>query len=164
MENKNKLFLSFGESVSHNFKNYSILWVLKWFWKYENLNSKIKLSNNSSFVILIFAILKFRNIGRSTFRRSKIWLPSLFFRGSFFRALFFHGTCFRQLFIHVYLPGDFLSGTFFPRTVLLIFSETKKRTKIFTLISELFKTRFFSTSRIQLESLKKKFLNDSFYS
>ena len=32
----------------------------------EKKNSKIKLSNNSSVVIL-----KFRNIGRSTFRRSK---------------------------------------------------------------------------------------------
>ena len=39
-------------------------------WK---INLKIKLSNNSSFVILIFAILKFRNIGRSAFRRSKFW-------------------------------------------------------------------------------------------
>ena len=35
----------------------------------------MKLSNNSSFVILIFAILKFWNIDRSTFRRSKFWLP-----------------------------------------------------------------------------------------
>ena len=39
----------------------------------EKINSKIKLSNNSSFVILIFVILKFRNIGRSTFRRYKFW-------------------------------------------------------------------------------------------
>ena len=45
--------------------------------KNEKLNSKIKLSNNSSFVILIFAILKFRNIGRSTFPRSKFWPPHL---------------------------------------------------------------------------------------
>ena len=37
----------------------------------EEINSEIKLSNNSSFVILIFLILKFRNIGRSTFRHSK---------------------------------------------------------------------------------------------
>ena len=37
----------------------------------EKKNSKIKLSNNSSFVILIFVILKFRNIGHSAFRRSK---------------------------------------------------------------------------------------------
>ena len=37
------------------------------------MNPKTKLSNNSSFFILIFAILKFRNIGRSTFLRSKIW-------------------------------------------------------------------------------------------
>ena len=35
--------------------------------KNEKLNSKIKLSNNSSFDILIFAILKFRNIGGSKF-------------------------------------------------------------------------------------------------
>ena len=40
--------------------------------KNEKLNSKIELSNNSSFVVLIFAILKFRNIGRSTIRRSKL--------------------------------------------------------------------------------------------
>ena len=37
----------------------------------EKINSEIKLSNNSSFVTLIFIILKFRNIGRSRFRRSK---------------------------------------------------------------------------------------------
>ena len=41
-------------------------------WK---INSKIKLSNNLYSVILIFEILKFRNIGRSIFRRSKIWPP-----------------------------------------------------------------------------------------
>ena len=41
----------------------------------EKINSKIKLSNNSSFVILIFGIFKFRNIGRSTFRGSKFWPP-----------------------------------------------------------------------------------------
>ena len=37
----------------------------------EKINSKIKISNNSSFVIFIFVILEFRNIGRSTFCRSK---------------------------------------------------------------------------------------------
>ena len=37
----------------------------------EKINLKIKLSNNSLFVILIFAILKLRNIDRSKFRRSK---------------------------------------------------------------------------------------------
>ena len=36
----------------------------------EKMNLKIKLSNNSSFVILSFVILKFRNIGRS------IYVPS----------------------------------------------------------------------------------------
>ena len=41
----------------------------------EKINSKIKLSNNSSFVILIFVILKFWNIGRSTFRRYKFRPP-----------------------------------------------------------------------------------------
>ena len=41
----------------------------------EKINSKIKLLKNSSFVILIFVILKFRNIGRSTFRSSKFWPP-----------------------------------------------------------------------------------------
>ena len=45
----------------------------------EKINSKIKLSNNSFFVILIFVILKFRNIGRSTFRRSKFSFPPLNF-------------------------------------------------------------------------------------
>ena len=35
----------------------------------------MKLSNNSSFVILIFAILKFWNIDRFTFRPSKFWPP-----------------------------------------------------------------------------------------
>ena len=41
--------------------------------KMKKINLQIKLWNNSSFVILIFAILKFRNIDRSTFRRSKFW-------------------------------------------------------------------------------------------
>ena len=35
----------------------------------KKINSIMKLSNNSFFVILVFAILKFRNIGSSTFRR-----------------------------------------------------------------------------------------------
>ena len=43
------------------------------FLRNEKLNSKVKLSNNWYFVILMFAILKFRNIGRSIFRRSKFW-------------------------------------------------------------------------------------------
>ena len=47
------------------------------FIKNEKINSKIKLSNNSSFVVLIFAILKFWNITRSTFRLSKFWPPLL---------------------------------------------------------------------------------------
>ena len=41
----------------------------------KKINSIMKLSNNSSFVILIFEILKFRNIDRSTFRHSKFWHP-----------------------------------------------------------------------------------------
>ena len=44
----------------------------------EKINSKIKPSKISSFVILIFLILKFRNIDRSTFRRSKFWPPPKF--------------------------------------------------------------------------------------
>ena len=40
----------------------------------EKTNSTIKLSNNSSFVILKFVILKFRNIGRSTFLRFEFYL------------------------------------------------------------------------------------------
>ena len=35
--------------------------------KNDKLNSEIKLSNNSYFVFLRFAIFKFRNIGRSNF-------------------------------------------------------------------------------------------------
>ena len=49
--------------------------MFKWFLKNEKLNSKIKISNNSCFVILILAILKFRNIGRFTLCRSKFWPP-----------------------------------------------------------------------------------------
>ena len=52
--------------------------MFKWFLKNEKLNSKIRLSNNSSFVILIFAILKFRNIGRSTCHRFKFWPPPIY--------------------------------------------------------------------------------------
>ena len=52
--------------------------MFRGFIKYEKLNSIIKLSNNSSFVILIFAFLKFRNIGCSTFRRFKISPPPIF--------------------------------------------------------------------------------------
>ena len=37
----------------------------------EKMNLKIKLPDDSSFFILIFIILKFRNIGRSTFLRSE---------------------------------------------------------------------------------------------
>ena len=36
---------------------------------------KIKKSNNSTFVILIFEVSIFRNIGRSKFAHSKFWLP-----------------------------------------------------------------------------------------
>ena len=43
-------------------------------YKNKRINSKIKLSNNLSFGILIFAIFKFWNIGRSTFRRTKFWV------------------------------------------------------------------------------------------
>ena len=39
-------------------------------------NSQIEKLNNSTFVILIFEISKFRNIGHSTFRRSKFWPPT----------------------------------------------------------------------------------------
>ena len=48
------------------------------FWKMKKKSSKIKLSSNSSFFILIFAISKFWNTGRSTFRRSIFWpLPGV---------------------------------------------------------------------------------------
>ena len=39
--------------------------------KYKGINSEIKNSNHSSLVILIFAILKFRNIDLSAFGRFK---------------------------------------------------------------------------------------------
>ena len=47
----------------------------------EKINSKIKISNNSSFVRLISAILAFRIIGRSTFDPTSILAPTL--RGIF---------------------------------------------------------------------------------
>ena len=61
-----------------NILQYQELWIIlsvqiiskKW-----KKSAKIKLSNNSSFFILIFAISEFRNTGRSTFRRSKFWPP-----------------------------------------------------------------------------------------
>ena len=43
----------------------------------EKIDPKIKLSNNSSFAILIFVILKFRNISRSTFEHYKFCTPPL---------------------------------------------------------------------------------------
>ena len=52
----------------------------------NNINNRKKIfkiennkSNNSTFIILIFEISKFRNIGRSTFGRSKFWPPPNFF-------------------------------------------------------------------------------------
>ena len=43
----------------------------------EKMNSEIKLSNNSSFVILIFVTLKFRNISRSLYIPSfQIFTPT----------------------------------------------------------------------------------------
>ena len=61
MKSKKK-FNSTIWKIIHNLKNYWIFWVFKGFLKNEKVNSKIKWSNNSSFVILIFAIWKFRNI------------------------------------------------------------------------------------------------------
>ena len=43
--------------------------------KKSKQSSKTELSNNWPFFILIFAISKLRNTGRSTFRRSKVWPP-----------------------------------------------------------------------------------------
>ena len=65
------------------FNQYFTIWkIIKYFGCSNNLkknekkiNSIIKLSHNSSFVMLIFEILKFRNIGRSTFRCSKFSFP-----------------------------------------------------------------------------------------
>ena len=47
------------------FTIWKIMKLWKWFMNNEKINSKIKLLHNSSFVILIFVILKFRNIERS---------------------------------------------------------------------------------------------------
>ena len=68
--------LLFGKSIFYNLiklLNTLVIQIIYKKWK----KSIMKLSNNSSFVILVFAILKFRNIGRSTFRRSKFWLPPI---------------------------------------------------------------------------------------
>ena len=43
----------------------------------EKIKSKIKLSNNSFLVILIFVILKFRNIGRSIIPSFRSLTPTL---------------------------------------------------------------------------------------
>ena len=43
--------------------------------KKKRINSEIEKSNNSTFVISIFEVSNFRNIGRSTFGRSKFWPP-----------------------------------------------------------------------------------------
>ena len=92
--------------------------MLKCFLKNEKLNYKIKWSNNSSFVILIFAILKFRNIDRSTFRRSKFWPPPRepFFQRTIFQGSFIHGDLFSQAFFSgTIFPMNFLSEDFFSR-------------------------------------------------
>ena len=44
---------------------------------------EIKISNNSFFVILIFEILEFRNVGHSSFGRSKFWDPTEFERWNY---------------------------------------------------------------------------------
>ena len=85
----------------------------------EKINSKIKLWNNSSFVILIFVILKFQNIGRSTFRRSKFWPPPLISISIRYCALFHIGFNFRtrlhtqsfHIFCHVYFCPLHTNGT-----------------------------------------------------
>ena len=62
MENKKKLFYHLE---NQNFTTWKIIKYFGFsndFSKNEEFNSKIKLSNNSCFVILILAILKFRNI------------------------------------------------------------------------------------------------------
>ena len=80
LENEKNLILQFGKSIFNKLKNYQIFRVFKWFLKNEKLNSKIKLSNNLSFVTSIFTISKFRNIGCSTFRRSKFRPPPVNFQ------------------------------------------------------------------------------------
>ena len=67
-------FLRFGKSIFYDLmKLLNILVVQKIYKKMKKVKSIMKLSNNSSFVILIFAILKFRNIDRFVFRRLKLW-------------------------------------------------------------------------------------------
>ena len=66
--------------IFFNLKNYKL--CRKLFMSNEKINSKIKLSNNSSFAILIIVILKFRNIGRSTFEHSKFCTPPYIYNRS----------------------------------------------------------------------------------
>ena len=70
--------------IFYHFKNYQIfcVWIISKQWK---INSEINISNNSSFDLLILAILKFWNFGRSTLYRSKILTLTRFtwiFKGS----------------------------------------------------------------------------------
>ena len=81
--------LPLGKSIFYNFQNYYIFWVFTKFLKNEKINSIIKLSNNSSFVILKFATLKIRNFIRSTFRRSKFWPPPILIRTQKFKFFSF---------------------------------------------------------------------------
>ena len=61
-----------------NFSNILSIQIISKKWK----NTIIKLSKNSSFVISIFATLKFRNFRRSTFRCSKFWPPPTIQKGA----------------------------------------------------------------------------------
>ena len=68
--------LPFGQSIFYNLIKLLNIMVIQIIYKFFSLSSIMKVSNNSSFVILVFAILKFGNIeDRSTFRRSKFWPP-----------------------------------------------------------------------------------------
>ena len=69
---KNTIWKTINIPWIYNFTNYHIFWMfekLKQISKWK-INSKIEKSNNSSFVLLVFEISKFRNIG---FLTQNIW-------------------------------------------------------------------------------------------
>ena len=84
------LFIKIFQNVKIVMLKWNILqYLTKILWQYFNSNERLEIfltcfcnilcyvGNNSSFVILIFAISKFRNVGHSTIRCSEIWPPPL---------------------------------------------------------------------------------------
>ena len=84
----------------------------------KEINLKLKKSNNSTFVILIFEESNFRNIGRSTFGRSKLWShPLLFMKWPISPSIFFGDFLSGEFFLGVLFSGYFSSGIFFQGTL-----------------------------------------------